>query len=180
MDGRSGLEEYQEALARANADRHAPSTPVPPRVRGIAIGLLGLIALALGLGLILYDAYRQANDLPASGTIVEVHRRSVIVAFTSAEGTPLLGDLSEYAQEPAPRVGDRQDIRYLPGVYSDGMVPAFDPKAPSRAPALWFVTALGLVILTVGALEFSGRAPWKDVVWLDERSIGAPRPADRV
>ncbi|WP_061289261.1 hypothetical protein [Herbidospora cretacea] len=180
MDGRSGLEEYQEALAPANADRGATSTPVPPRVRGIAIGLLGLIALALGLGVILYDQYRQANDLPASGTIVEVHRRSVIVAFTSAEGTPLLGDMQQHAREPAPRVGDRQDILYLPGVHADGMVSAFDPTAPASDPAFWFVTALGVVILAVGALEFSGRAPWKNVVWLDERSIGAPRPADRV
>ncbi|GAB1824335.1 hypothetical protein [Herbidospora sp. RD11066] len=164
----NGLAEHQE-------DHRAASTSAPDRRRGIALGLLGLVVLALGLGVVFADQYRRANDVPASGTIVDIQRRTLSVVFTDASGTRLVADVHPSAREPSPRVGDRRDIVYLPGVYSDGRVSAWDASTPPMGAFPWIIAVVGLGVLAVAALEFSGRAPWKDAVTLDERSIGQPR-----
>ncbi|WP_066361248.1 hypothetical protein [Herbidospora mongoliensis] len=179
MSDKSGLEEYQEALARANADRRDASTSTPHRPRGIALGLLGLVVLALSLGVVFYDWYRQANDIPASGTIVAIQNRDLDVTFMDASGVRLTAHVFKYAREPLPQVGEQRDILYLEGLNSDGTVSAWDPKAPPMSPIVWFIAVAGLGVLAAGVLEFSGRAPWRYAVWLDERSVGTSPGGDQ-
>ncbi|MGI5488516.1 hypothetical protein [Microtetraspora malaysiensis] len=171
---KTGLAEYQEALARANANanvRAAPASVFVQRSRGIAIALLGLAFLVLSLTIFYFEWYGPTHGKPASGTIVKVEGHGISVAFTSAEGVHETGYVQKFVTNPPPYVGEKRDILYLDWWRSDGRVDAWDPRVP---PVLGFPLIFslgGLGALAAGVMEFSGRAPWRDAVWLDERSV---------
>ncbi|WP_433412239.1 hypothetical protein ACQP1V_24985 [Microtetraspora malaysiensis] len=170
---KTGLEEYQEALARANANVRAARAPVfgHHRPRGIAVVLLGLVFLVGSLAIFYFEWYGPTYGKPAFGTIVKVEGRGIHVAFTSAEGVHETGYVQNFAQNPPPYVGEKRDILYLDWWKSAGRVDAWDPRVPRGLAFPLIFTLIGLGSLVAGVIEFSGRAPWRKAVWLDERSV---------
>ncbi|WP_062356480.1 hypothetical protein [Herbidospora yilanensis] len=173
FDRDAGLAEYHEALAKANESGRETPSSMSHRVRGVLIGLMGLVILAAAAFFLYDEWYGPTYGKPATGTVVEIEYRKVYVEFTPAGGVPQVGFVYIPRGEPLPKAGEPFEIRYLEGSAPGGIVGVWTTDEPS--PIAWpvIMTLLALGALAAGAMEFSGRAPWHDAVVLDERSIKA-------
>ncbi|TKK87766.1 hypothetical protein FDA94_16450 [Herbidospora galbida] len=170
FDRDAGLAEYHEALAKAKESARVAPSSVSHRVRGAAAMVFALLFL-LGAAAMFYgDWYAPTHGTPATGTITEVGGRGMQVAFTTAEGVPQTGSTETVS---GARVGGQLEILYMEGPPSTEVVQVWNAATPPSLGLAVISSLVGLIALAVGLVEFSGRAPWRDAVVLDETSITA-------
>ncbi|WP_066366725.1 hypothetical protein [Herbidospora mongoliensis] len=169
-DRAAGLAEYQRALAKAKEQPPAAPSSVNHRARGIAIALLGLAFVLIAGAGFYSDWYGPTYGRSTTGTVAEVEGRTMYVTFTTAEGVPQVGSTKKF---PGARVGEQREILYLEGSPSTGVVDIWNPEIPPSMPLSIMFALAGLGAVAAGVMEFSGRAPWRDAVVLDEASIKA-------
>ncbi|WP_062430419.1 hypothetical protein [Herbidospora daliensis] len=170
FDRDAGLAEYHEALAKVNAEARDVRPPAHHRPRGIAIVLLGLFFLGGAAAGFYVDWYGPTYGRPATGTISAIEGRMMYVAFTTADGVLKVGSTKKL---PEARLGEQRKILYLVSGSSPDQVNIWNPDIPPTMTLAVIFAFAGLGAVATGFIEFSGRAPWRYAVWLDERSITA-------
>nr|WP_062336497.1 hypothetical protein [Herbidospora sakaeratensis] len=172
FDRDAGLAEYHEALAKVNAGARAVRSPTHHRPKGIAIGLLGLFVLGMAAAFFYANWYGPTYGRPATGTITAVEGRTMYVAFTTSDGVLKVGSTKKL---PHARVGEQREILYVVTGSSPGEVGIWNPDVPPTMTFPVIIALVGLGVVAAGLLEFSGRAPWRGAVVLDETSIVTAR-----
>lgn len=122
--------------------------------RGIVLGLVGLVLLALGIGLWASSSARSAST---TGTVVDLEgtvdgQRAVIEFAVDGQVHQVVSGL---AQRPAPTVGDEVTLTYDPA--DPGNADLDDPLVTTWGPL--GLGAGGLLLLGLGLVGALRRSP---------------------